>query len=114
MFYVGKVMTDGITHNYHFHTQIKHQSSNYRKTLNGESSQAGGEEEDEFEGMLGGIDDAEDDVWCYELSGVHKWMPLLYYDEIKKRNTVGKEATPSSLPFFLDFNNIEEQKKSIL
>jgi hypothetical protein len=41
-----------------------------------------------------------------------RWLPLIYYDEIKERNTVEGDK-PLSLPFFLDFENIDEQKKKM-
>lgn len=40
-------------------------------------------------------------------------MPLVYYDEIKARNTPEAQLDNLSLPFFLDFKNITEEKKKI-
>ena len=43
-------------------------------------------------------------------------MPLIYYDEIKSRNTIQGEddlKAISSLPFFMDFRNIDEQKQKL-
>lgn len=40
-------------------------------------------------------------------------MPLLYYDEIKARNTPDLPSEGHSLPFFLDFKNLTEEKKKI-
>ena len=45
----------------------------------------------------------------YDFKQVGKWMPLVYYDEIKNRNTVTTN-TETALPFFLDFKNITEQQ----
>ena len=65
--------------------------------------------------MLEDIPDAEDKICKYNFDHINKWMPLVYYDQIKARNTVEtEESTNNSLPFFLDFNNIDEQKKKIL
>lgn len=52
----------------------------------------------------------------YEFSEVNKWMPLVYYDEIKARNTIQGEEdlkATSSIPFFLDFKNIDEEKEKL-
>ena len=55
--------------------------------------------------MLEDIPDAEDKVCKYDFDHINKWMPLVYYDQIKARNTVEtEESTNNSLPFFLDFH----------
>ena len=42
-------------------------------------------------------------------------MPLVHYDQIKARNTIETSSNPTdSIPFFMDFSNIDEQKKKIL
>jgi hypothetical protein len=40
-------------------------------------------------------------------------MPLVFYEEIKARNTPETKADGRSLPFFLDFRNLTEEKKKI-
>lgn len=40
-------------------------------------------------------------------------MPLLYYDEIKDRNSVVKPDQLPQLPFFLDFKNLSEEQEKI-
>ena len=72
----------------------------------------------ELDSLLDEVPDAEDRslVENYELGEVSKWMPLVYYDEIKARNTIqGDEdlKATSSLPFFLDFRNVDEEKKKL-
>ena len=68
--------------------------------------------------MLESIPDAEDgeEVENYEFAEVNKWTPLVYYDEIKARNTIQGEEdlkATSSIPFFLDFKNIDEEKEKL-
>ena len=47
------------------------------------------EEKDlEFEELLEKIPNAEDQTWEYDFTHVNKWMPLVYYDQIKARNTI--------------------------
>lgn len=49
----------------------------------------------------------------YSFHNINKWMPLVYYDEIRLRNAPkGKEELPA-MPFFLDFKNLTEEKKKI-
>jgi hypothetical protein len=40
-------------------------------------------------------------------------MSLVYYDEIKARNTPEMSNESSSIPFFLDFRNLTEEKEKI-
>lgn len=45
-----------------------------------------------------------------------KWAPLIYLDEIKERNkptNLGVDAEKIKIPFFLDFDNIEQTKKQV-
>ena len=49
----------------------------------------------------------------YTFKDINRWMPLVFYDEIKARNTPEMEAQGHSLPFFLDFKNLTEEKKKI-
>lgn len=49
----------------------------------------------------------------YAFNDITRWMPLVYYDEIRSRNAPqGKEELPA-MPFFLDFKNLTEEKKKI-
>lgn len=58
--------------------------------------------------MLNEVEDSVDDVWKYDFKNINKWMPLVFYDEIKARNTIQvDQKKTTSLPFFLDFNNID-------
>ena len=44
-----------------------------------------------------------------------KWIPLIYLDEIKERNKpVNLEETKVKIPFFLDFNQVNDVKKNII
>ena len=63
--------------------------------------------------VLNDIPDAEDDIAEYTFSDITKWMPLVFLDEIKARNTPETQAEASSMPFFLDFRNLTEEKKKI-
>jgi len=38
--------------------------------------------------MLNEVEDSVDDVWKYDFKNINKWMPLVFYDEIKARNTI--------------------------
>jgi hypothetical protein len=40
-------------------------------------------------------------------------MPLAFYDEIKAKNTPNLKGETPSMPFFLDFRNLTEEKKKI-
>lgn len=44
----------------------------------------------------------------YSFQDIAKWMPLVFYDEIKARNTPEALAEGHALPFFLDFRNLTE------
>lgn len=44
----------------------------------------------------------------YSFQDIAKWMPLVFYDEIKARNTPEAQAEGHALPFFLDFRNLTE------
>ena len=50
----------------------------------------------------------------YDFANVSRWMPLVYYDEIKNRNSINKkdEDIPA-LPFFLDFKNLNEEQEKL-
>lgn len=46
----------------------------------------------ELDSILDQIDDAEDIQNCnYNFSQVNKWMPLVYYDQIKNRNSINND-----------------------
>jgi hypothetical protein len=62
---------------------------------------------------LGSIPDAEDGVPDYTFKDITKWMPLVYYDEIRTRNAPSSTGDMPSMPFFLDFKNLTEEKKKI-
>jgi hypothetical protein len=41
-------------------------------------------------------------------------MPLIYYDQIKNRNSINdNNEVPPALPFFLDFKNFTEEQEKI-
>jgi hypothetical protein len=68
----------------------------------------------ELDSLLDQIDDASDAIECrYNFESASKWMPLLYYDQIKARNTSAQEGPGPALPFFLDFSNITEEQSRI-
>jgi hypothetical protein len=62
--------------------------------------------------ILSLIPDSEDRIPEYKFEATQKWLPLIYYDEIKERNTI-ENPKEISLPFFLDFKNIDEEKKKM-
>lgn len=50
----------------------------------------------------------------YDFAELSKWMSLVYYDEIKARNSINKDnETVPALPFFLDFKNLSEEQQII-
>jgi hypothetical protein len=49
----------------------------------------------------------------YDFTDIAKWMPLAFYDEIKAKNTPNLKGETPSMPFFLDFRNLIEEKKKI-
>jgi hypothetical protein len=65
----------------------------------------------ELDSLLDQIDDASDINDCnYSFDQVNKWMPLVYYDQIKNRNSINGNDKIPSLPFFLDFKNLTEEQ----
>jgi hypothetical protein len=40
-------------------------------------------------------------------------MPLVYYDEIRSRNSINKDEEVPALPFFLDFKNLSEEQAKL-
>lgn len=52
------------------------------------------------------IPDAEDGVLNYSFKDITKWMPLVYYDQIRTRNAPNSTTDVPSMPFFLDFKNL--------
>ena len=63
--------------------------------------------------MLDRIPEALDGVPDYNFTDITKWMPLVFFDEIKARNTPEARIEGRALPFFLDFSNLTQQKNQI-
>lgn len=73
--------------------------------------QTGVQDFTELDNILDQITDAQDIDYCnYGFEQANKWMPLVFYDEIKNRNSINNSQEVPSLPFFLDFKNLSEQQ----
>ena len=91
-----------------FAPEVREVSSDFRKELSQEENKKTQINDFEENDVLDSIPDAEDDIVQYSFGDINKWMPLVFYDEIKARNTPETQADSHSLPFFLDFRNLTE------
>jgi hypothetical protein len=91
-----------------FAPEVREVSSDFRKELSQEESKKTQINDFEENDVLDSIPDAEDDIVQYSFGDINKWMPLVFYDEIKARNTPETQTDSHSLPFFLDFRNLTE------
>ena len=59
--------------------------------------------------------DEKDGLHQYDFENINQIMPLLYYDQIKARNTpnFAKDSNEVALPFFMNFRNLTEEKEKI-
>ena len=115
--YIGRVATSRQEEKLEFAPEIKIRIGDPR--LHNQQpavkvEKADSESENEDDDIFAEIPDAEDGVPEYSFARIGQWMPLVHYDEIRERNapTSGKSNAPS-LPFFLDFRNLTEEKQKM-
>ena len=90
--YLGRITSSRNEEALLFQPEIKHIHEDYRRELLKAEPKQLELGESSAENIFDEIEDADDGVADYVFKDITKWMPLVYYDEIRSRNAPqGKE-----------------------